>query len=72
MESLKNNIDYEAHFTDLDKAKEYYMPDLSKFPEQEEYAKDIKSSESLYELAETLNRYSDVFGNGSEYSIKVY
>lgn len=67
MRELRNNVDHEARFTDLTKAKKYYMPESAEFPEQKEYAVEISEVESLDELADVLNKYSDLFGNGSEY-----
>lgn len=36
----------------------------------EEYKKHVEGTETLEELANVLNRYADIFGNGSEYIIK--
>lgn len=69
MRELRNNVDNEARFTDLAEAKKYYMPDLTQFPEAEEYAEEISESGTLEELADVLNKYSDDFGNGSEYKV---
>lgn len=36
----------------------------------EEYKKHVEGTETLEELANVLNRYADIFSNGSEYIIK--
>lgn len=69
MKELRNSIDYEARFTDLAEAKHYYAPDLAEFPEETEYAREISEAESLEELADVMNKYSDEFDNGSSYSV---
>lgn len=69
MKELRNSVDYEARFTDLEEAKRYYVPDLDEFPEEAEYAKEILEAESMEELADVLNKYTDEFDNGSEYKV---
>lgn len=72
MKELRNNVDYEAVFTNLQKAKYYYMPNLEEFSECVEYAKEIEEAESLEELAQVLNKYTDIFGDGREYVVKEF
>ena len=72
MKELKNNVDYETVFKNLEEAKKYYMPDLKEFPECEEYSQDIKYCKSLEELAEVLNRYTDTFSDGRNHFVKEF
>lgn len=67
---LKNSFDDELEFDDLEKAKSYFMPDLSEFPEESELAEGIEAALTLAELSDVLNAYSDNFGNGSRYFVK--
>lgn len=69
MEELRNNVDSEVTFKDLAEAKIFYTPNLNEFPECKEYAKEIKACESLEELADILNSYTDTFGNGAKYEV---
>lgn len=69
MKELRNKWDQELCFESLEKAKHYFRPDLEEFPEEKEYAEEINNSESLEELAEVLNRYTDRLGNGTEYYV---
>lgn len=75
---LVNNFDREAKFENLEAAKAYYYPEMEMTEEDysgdnfaeylkkwEEYKKGIKEAESLQELADVLNRYSNEFDNGS-------
>lgn len=64
MKELKNNVDYEAVFADLNEAKQYYLPDLDEFPDEREYFEEIQKSEDLEELSQVLNRYTDIFSDG--------
>lgn len=70
MTELKNNVDWEAVFTDLDAAKKYYSPDLDEFPECKEYAEEIQNAADLWELAEVLNRYTDIFSDGRYHEVE--
>lgn len=72
MKELRNNVDYDAVFTDLQKAKDWYMPDVEEFPECAEYAKEIKDAETLEELAKVLNKYTDLFGDGRHHVVKEF
>ena len=72
IKELRNNYDYEISFTDLEEAKKYYMPNLFEFPEEKEYAEEIKNADSLEELARVLNRYTDIFDNGSSWFVKEF
>jgi DNA-binding transcriptional regulator YiaG len=82
MKELRNEFDRETSFTDLDKAKFYYTP--SNMCDREDYLGDdwdayvkkyneyktsIQDATSLEELAEVLNRYTDIFDNGTEYKV---
>lgn len=71
MKYLKNSFDYEVQFTDLEEAKKYYMPNLNEFPDEKEYAAAINECNSLFDLASVLNEYTDMYGNGSTFSVKV-
>ncbi len=64
MKVLKNNVDNEAKFTDLEEAKKWYKPDLNEFPECEQYAQEIEGAETLEELEAVLNKYTDKYGDG--------
>ena len=72
MKELRNNVDYEAVFTDLQKAKDRYMPNLEEFPECVEYAKEIEDAGTLEELAEVLNKYTNIFSDGRYHAIKEF
>ena len=72
MKELRNNVDFEVVFTDLQKAKNYYMPNLEEFPECKEYAKEIEESETLEELAEVLNKYTDTYSDGRHHTVKEF
>lgn len=81
MKELRNNIDTEKGFTDLQEAKNWYLLKADVPCEKDEYLgddyeiyckefteykKDIEQTETLEELAEVLNRYTDTFGDGRE------
>lgn len=84
MKILKNSFDKETTFTSLEAAKKYYLPEDAELSKEDyvgkdyqaddaawrEYRGEIEEAESLEELAEVLNRYSDRFGNGSSWSVK--
>ena len=72
MKELRNYVDYDAVFTDLQKAKDWYMPNLEEFPECTEYAKEIKDAETLEELAEVLNKYTDTYNDGRLHTVKEF
>lgn len=85
MKSLVNNYDKSVEFTDLEKAKKYYgngeKPkkeeylgnDFEEYCTQfEEYTRQINESNTLEELAEVLNRYTDIFDNGTTYKVITY
>lgn len=75
MDYLKNKFSNEI-FYDLEKAKKYYYPctcikcigSISCI-ECSDYKKSIIDARSLTELAYVLNKYSDNFGNVSEYVV---
>lgn len=77
-----NSFDKEAEFESLEEAKEYYYPEIEMTEENytddnfteylkawEEYKNDIEEAESLQELADVLNRYSNEFDNGSRWKV---
>lgn len=64
---LKNRRDDSIGFEKLETAKKYYAPDLDEFPEATEYERDIKMADDLEQLADVLNKYTDLFGDGSEF-----
>lgn len=83
MKVLKNGKDDEVMFDDLEIAKKYYMP--TEDPKKDEYLgndfeeyvklynqykEEIEEAETLEELASVLNKYTDIFDNGSEYFVK--
>ena len=70
MKEIKNNVDYETVFENLDDAKKYYMPNLEEFPEGKEDAEEIEDSKTLEELADVLNKYTDVFSDGRNHFVK--
>lgn len=72
MKKLINNVDSEAVFYDLQEAKNYYMPNLKEFPEEADYAKEIEDANTLEKLAEVLNKYTDIFSNGSHHFVKEF
>lgn len=72
MKELRNNIDKDATFTDLQEAKNYYAPNLEEFPECKKYSKEIEEAETLEELAKVLNKYTDAFGDGRNHTVKEF
>lgn len=64
---LKNRRDDSIGFEKLEAAKKYYAPDLDEFPEAAEYERDIEMADNLEQLADVLNKYTDRFGDGSEF-----
>ena len=72
IKELRNSLDDRLYFEDLEKAKEYYMPNLNEFPECFEYAEEIQNAETLEELSNVLNKYTDVFDNGSRYYVREF
>ena len=75
MKELRTKRDFEIRFTDLEKAKAYYEPNLKEFPDDPmfvKYDQEIKNSQTLEELAKVLTKYSDIFGDGSEYFVKEF
>lgn len=58
------------------KNAEDFLGEPSEFPEYlkqwDEYKDAIKSAESLEELADALNKWSNIFDNGAVYSVKEY
>lgn len=85
MKELRNNVNTDAVFTKLEEAKEWYLPkdnipctkveylgdDYEVFcKEFTEYKKEIEQSQTLVELANVLNKYTDIFQDGRENKIK--
>lgn len=86
MKALKNNNDSELLFFDyqLDKAKEYFIPsnnillkddfigdNYNNYVEQfKQYKSELIACNDIEELAIVLNKYTDTFGDGSNYYIK--
>lgn len=79
MKEVRNNVDKTIIFSDLGKMKKYYLPknnipcakeeylgdDYEKFCEQYlNYKKEIEKAETLEELTDVLNRYTDIFEDG--------
>lgn len=69
MKELRNDVDHEANFENLEEAKNYYMPNLEECPECMEYAEEIQEAKSLEDLAEVLNRYTDRFEDGRFHNV---
>lgn len=75
MKELRNNFNTEIAFDNLAEAKYYFEPDLAEFPDlagYAEYVEEIAASETLEQLADVLNHYSDDFGNGSTFYVKEF
>ena len=86
MKYLINNNNTEIVFyeNELQKAKEYYLPNSNILLKEnyignnyESYEKQYKdyidaicTSNDIVELCDVLNRYTDLFNNGTEYIIK--
>lgn len=77
-EILKNSFDKDINFDNLEEAKEYYLiseeqlKELGNGEDEVERNKEIESAESLEELADVLNKYSDICDNGSQWNVEVY
>lgn len=79
MKELRNNVDREIAFTSILEAKHYYLPS-GKYPcSKEDYLEDdyerycnqflnyraeLEQCETLEELADILNKYTDIFSDG--------
>ena len=86
MKYLINNNNTEIVFyeNELQKAKEYYLPNSnillkenyignnyeSYVKQYKDYVKEIDACNDIVELCDVLNRYTDLFNNGTEYIIK--
>ena len=82
---LRNSKDREIDFTNVDLAKRYYMITNKNIEDVvwdldfdntnnirdliANYNDDLKSCESMYDIANTLNLYTDDLGNGSIFSV---
>lgn len=87
MKYLINNNNTEIVFyeNELQKAKEYFLPNSNillkenyignnyeSFVKQyKDYIDSINTCNDIVELCDILNRYTDLFNNGTEYKIKV-
>ena len=74
---LRNNFDKEICFSNLEDAKAYYTPSLEECSETTDdrftdYIEKIKDAESLDELADVLNEYTDVCNNGSTWYVREF
>ena len=79
-----NNTEIVFYENELQKAKEYYLPNSNillkenyignnyeSFVKQyKDYIDAICTCNDIVELCDVLNRYTDLFSNGTEYSIK--
>ena len=79
-----NNTEIVFYENELQKAKEYYLPNSnillkenyignnyeSYVKQYKEYIDAICTCNDIVELCDVLNRYIDLFNNGTEYSIK--
>lgn len=81
MKILENNVDKEVSFTNLEEAKIYNLAskeeieeivDDERYTEFLEYQKAIKDAETLEELANELNAWTDVFADGREWKVKEF
>mgnify|MGYP000979381026 CR=1 FL=1 len=77
MKILKNSFDKDISFDNLDKAKNYYLKSAEQLEELDndedeiERNKEIESAENLEELADVLNKYTDLLDNGSHWSVHI-
>lgn len=77
-EILKNSFDKDINFDNLKEAKEYYLipeeqlKELGNGEDEVERNKEIESAENLEELADILNKYSDICDNGSQWNVEVH
>ena len=74
---LRNSFDKEVCFSDLEAAKAYYTPSLEECSKTtddrfSDYIEKIKGAESLDELADVLNEYTDMFDNGSTWYVREF
>lgn len=73
MKELRNSFDHEVSFSNLQKAKEYYGSGcVDDGYLNALYCSEIESARSLEDLAEVLNRWSDVLNNGTRYFVKYF
>lgn len=84
MKEARNNIDKTITFSDLNEMKKYYLPkdnipctkeeylgdDYEEFCEQYlKYKEEIKKAETLEDLTDVLNRYTDTYGDGRVHKV---
>lgn len=78
MKFLRNEYSNDEYMT-LSGAKRYLVPSEEEIEEIKgtdyesdymEWVDDLKSAETLEELAEVLNSRTDDYGNGSEYTVR--
>lgn len=83
---IKNNINDEIEFNNINKAKkfivrqkeyvannkdEYIGENYELYIEQyQDYMLEIVDADTMEELCDVLNKYTDTFGNGSQWYIK--
>lgn len=83
---IKNNINDEIEFNNINKAKKYIVrqkeyvanykdeyigENLESYIEQyQDYILEIVDADTMEELCDVLNKYTDTFGNGSQWYIK--
>ena len=79
-----NNTEIVFYENELQKAKEYYLPNSnillkenyignnyeSYVKQYKEYVKEIDACNDIVELCDVLNRYTDLFNNGTNFKIK--
>lgn len=77
MKILKNSFDKDINFDNLEEAKKYYLKSAEQLEELDndedeiERNKEIESAENLEELADVLNKYTDLLDNGSHWSVHI-
>lgn len=75
MEILKNSFDKDINFDNLEEAKNYYLKSAEQLDELDndedeiERNKEIENAKNLEELADVLNKYTDLLDNGSHWSV---
>lgn len=83
MKELRNNIDKDAAFSELQEAKNYYLLDENALSEEDytgdnfndylskakDYNKEINEASTLEELATVLNSCTDLFEDGRYHTV---
>ena len=79
-----NNTEIVFYENELQKAKEYFLPNSnillkenyignnyeSYVKQYKDYVKEIDACNDIIELCDVLNRYTDLFNNGTNFKIK--